>query len=65
MMSGSTNVELFQNGSVRRRRGIDFLGSSDAGGFLQTIRTSTVTEELRQESPAITYITLTAPMGIL
>ena len=63
MMSGSTNVELFQNGSVRRRRGVDFLGSSDAGGMLQTIRTSTVVDELKQESPAITYITLTAPNG--
>ena len=64
-MDGTTNVELFQNGSVRRRRGVDFLGASDAGGFLQTIRTSAIASELTQESPAAAYVILTAPNGSL
>ena len=64
-MDGTTNVELFQNGSVRRRRGVDFLGASDAGGFLQTIRTSLIANELKQESPAIDFVILTAPNGSL
>lgn len=62
-MSGTTNVELFQNGSARRRRGVDFLGASDAGGFLQTVRTSAISDELKQESPAGVYVQLTAPNG--
>ena len=62
-MDGTNNIELFQNGSVRRRRGVDFLGASDAGGFLQTLRTATIPSELRQESPAGQYVTLTAPNG--
>lgn len=63
MMTGSSNVELFQNGSIRRRRGIDFLGTSAAGGNLQTVRTATIASELKQESPAIKYVSLTAPNG--
>jgi hypothetical protein len=63
MMDGSKNVEIFQNGSVRRRRGVDFLGTSDAGGNLQAVRTSSITAELKQESPAAKYVQLTAPNG--
>ena len=63
MMSGSTNVELFQNGSVRRRKGVDFLGKSSASTYLNTIRTSTVSDELKQESPSVVYVSLTAPDG--
>tara|TARA_R110000751_G_scaffold270515_1_gene370299 strand:+ start:11086 stop:13380 length:2295 start_codon:yes stop_codon:yes gene_type:complete len=63
MMSGSTNVELFQNGSVRRRRGIDFIGTSTLSTYLNTLRTSTVSEELQQESPAVIFVSLTAPNG--
>ncbi len=63
LMDGTTNVELFQNGSTRRRRGVDFIGASDAGGYLQTIRTATITSELKQESPASIYVALTAPNG--
>ncbi len=63
MMDGTTNVELYQNGSVRRRRGVDFLGASDAGGYLQTVRTATIANELKQESPAGIYVALTAPNG--
>jgi hypothetical protein len=62
-MSGTTNVVLHQNGSVRRRKGVDFLGASDAGGFLQTVRTSSISAELKQESPAIKFVRLTAPNG--
>ena len=62
-MDGTTNVVLHQNGSVRRRKGIDFLGASDAGGFLQLIRTSSISDELKQESPAVAHIRLTAPNG--
>jgi len=62
-MDGTTNVVLYQNGSVRRRKGIDFLGASDAGDFLQNVRTSSISDELKQESPAATHIRLTAPNG--
>lgn len=65
LMDGTTNIELFQNGSARRRRGVDFLGASSSGGFLQTIRTSTIANELKQESPAGKYVQLTAPNGNL
>ena len=64
-MDGTTNIELLQNGSVRRRKGVDFLGASDAGGFLQTVRTTTIPNELRQESPAAVRVQLAAPNGNL
>ena len=62
-MAGTTNVVLAQNGSTRRRKGVDFLGASDAGGLLQTVRTGSISTELKQESPAATYVELTAPNG--
>jgi hypothetical protein len=62
-MDGTTNVVLHQNGSVRRRKGVDFLGASDAGGFLQTVRTSSIGDELKQESPAAKHVRLTASNG--
>jgi hypothetical protein len=64
-MDGTTNVVLHQNGSVRRRKGVDFLGASTAGGFLQTVRTASISDELKQESPAISHVRLTAPNGTI
>jgi len=64
-MNGTTNVVLHQNGSVRRRKGVDFLGASDSGGFLQTVRTSSISAELKQESPAVKFVRLTAPNGTI
>lgn len=63
MMDGTTNIVLHQNGSVRRRKGVDFIGASDATGFLQTVRTASISLELKQESPAARYVQLTAPNG--
>ena len=65
LMSGTVNVELSTNGSIRRRKGADFIGVSDAGGSLQTIRTATEGAELNQESPAGFVVRLTAPNGDL
>ena len=62
-MDGTTNVVLHQNGSVRRRKGVDFLGASAGGGFLQTVRTGSISAELKQESPAAAHVRLTAPNG--
>jgi len=63
MMEGSTNVELLQNGSVRRRRAVDWVGASSSGGFLQTLRTGTTAAEINQESPSCIAVKLTAPNG--
>lgn len=65
LMEGSVNIELLRNGSIRRRRGVDFIGTSDAGGHLQTVRTSTVADEVKGESPSAVYVKLTAPNGSL
>ncbi len=65
MMEGTTNIELLQNGSVRPRKGIDFIGRSDAGGFLQTVRVSTFAAEGETEAPNALRIKLTAPNGNL
>lgn len=62
-MLGTVNVELLQNGSVRRRRGVDFIAANDSGDFLQEVRVSTETDEVRQESPAAVEVELTAPNG--
>ena len=64
-MDGTTNVVLHQNGSVRRRKGVDFLGESAAGGYLQTVRTSSISDELKQESPTAIHVRLAAPNGTL
>ena len=63
LMEGSINCELFLNGDARRRRGIDFIGSSTTGGFLQTLRASTPASETSMESPAAKSFKLTAPNG--
>ncbi len=63
MMDGSINIELFQNGSVRRRRGVDFIGASDAGGFAQTVRVSTFAAEGKAEAANAIRVKLTAPNG--
>ena len=63
MMDGTVNVELLQNGAVRRRKGVDFLGTSAAGGNLQTVRTASTLLELKQESPSAVHVELTAPNG--
>lgn len=65
MMDGTVNVELFTNGSVRRRRGVDFIGTAPSGDFLSTIRTSIASDEAKQESPSSIYAKLTAPNGSL
>lgn len=63
LMSGSKNVELLQNGDMRRRRGVDFVGQNTSGGYLETLRSSTKAEEASHESPAAVYAKLTAPNG--
>lgn len=65
MTEGTVNVELFKNGTVRPRRGVDFIGESDAGGYLQTIRTTTSGNEPAQESINGVYVRMVAPNGEL
>lgn len=64
-MEGSKNIELLQNGSIRRRKCVDWIGetASTGGGFLQLLRTNSVGSELKQESPAGVFIRLNAPNG--
>lgn len=62
-MDGSVNVELLRNAEVRRRRGLDFIGESDVGGFLQSLTTATTGAQ--QFSPSAIYIQITAPNGNL
>lgn len=63
LMEGSINVELLQNGEMKRRRGVDFVGESAAGGYLQQLRSSDKSTESVYESPAAFYAKLTAPNG--
>lgn len=63
MLDGTVNIELFQNGSVRRRRGVDFIGVSDAGGNLQSVRVSTFAAEGMAEAANAIRVKLNAPNG--
>jgi hypothetical protein len=60
MMDGSINVELLLNGSARRRRGVDFIGRSNAGDFLQQLRTGNTNDETNQDSPSAIAARLTS-----
>ena len=62
-MDGSINVELMPNASLRRRRGISFLGEDSAGAVVHTVRASTASTELKQESPSALYVRLTSETG--
>lgn len=65
-MDGTINVELLQNGSVRRRRGIDFIGADSSGSFMHLIRDDSPTaNESSAESPSAVFVRLTAPDGSL
>lgn len=63
LMDGSVNAELLRNGEIRRRRGVDFIGSSTGGEYLQDIRTYSLGAEPAMESPSGVYVRLTAPNG--
>ena len=64
-MEGSKNIDLLQNGSIRRRKCVDWIGetASTGGGFLQLLRTNSVSAELKQESPSGVFVRLNAPNG--
>lgn len=64
-MDGTVNVELLNNGEARRRRGVDFIGQSNSGNFLHTIRTGLVVDELIAEAPVAVWVKITAPNGDL
>lgn len=65
MMDGSVNVDILTDGSVRRRKGVDYIGQADSGGFTHQLRSSTKSNETSQESPAVAAVKLTAPNGSL
>ncbi len=62
-MDGTENIELLDNGSVRRRRGVDFIGQSTSGTYLHTVRTSTEAVETSLEVPSSFFAVLSAPNG--
>lgn len=64
-MEGTLNVELLQNGSVRRRRGIDYLGEISTDVFEATLETFATTADKDQQSPSVEKVSLTAPNGDL
>lgn len=63
LLEGSVNCELKINGDVKRRRGVDFIGVSTAGGYLQPLRSGADATETVHESPSSIFIRLTAPNG--
>jgi len=63
MMLGTTNIELLNNGEVRPRRAIDFIGANSSGNFMHELRTSSRGDELKQESPTPYRVELNAPNG--
>lgn len=61
-IDGSTNVELLQNGSVRRRKGVDFLGTASGGAYMETLRTAS-SVDTKQDIISAIRVKLTAPSG--
>ena len=64
-MDGSTNVELQHNGSLRRRRGVDFIGEISSGVTLATLDTFNISTETNQESVSAFRVRISAPNGDL
>jgi hypothetical protein len=62
-MDGSINVELLPNASLRRRRGISFLGEDANGAVVHTVLASTIVAETKQQSPSCLYVRLTSSNG--
>ncbi|MEO5350598.1 MAG: hypothetical protein H7836_13270 [Magnetococcus sp. YQC-3] len=52
LMDGSVNVEIFNDGSIAPRRGIDFVGSSSS---LTTVATPVVANQEAQHSPSVMF----------
>ncbi len=66
LMDGSINVEIEQNGSLLRRKGIDFVGANSSGVFLQNTRANSPAEdETDAECTSAVFVRLTAPDGSL
>lgn len=63
LMDGSINVELKKNGAIRRRRPVDFFGTSDNDLYLEEVRTGTVSAETAAECVSAAYIRIPAPDG--
>ena len=64
-MDGSVNVELQSNGSLRRRRGVDFIGEISSGVTLATLDTFNISIETNQESINAYRVRISAPNGDL
>ena len=47
----SRNIKITRDGVLQPRRGADFVGQSDTGNYMHTIRTSATSAETSQESP--------------
>ena len=62
-MDGSINVELMKNGAIRRRRPVDFFGTSDNDLYLEELRTGLLADEAAGECVSAVYIKIPAPNG--
>ena len=51
----SRNIEVFRDGSMSPRRGVDFIDISDGGDYMHTTRTIGTSSETSQESPSAEY----------
>lgn len=60
MMDGTVNIELFADGSIAPRRGIDFVGTSSA---LATVATPTVANQEFQHTPSVLFHRFLTPSG--
>lgn len=65
LMDGTINIELFRDGSIRRRRGVDFIGANTSSEFMPSVRSDLLTNEPFQESASATQVELTSPDGTL
>lgn len=57
------NIEVLRDGSIRPRRGADFVGLSESAAYIHTIRTGLATDELTQESNTGAFVPFKTTSG--
>ncbi len=61
----SRNIEILRDGSIRPRRGADFVGKSNSGSYIHTLRTGTAVNELTQESTSGVFASFKTTSGTI
>lgn len=61
----SRNIEMLPDGSIRPRRGVDFISQGDSGNYIFTTRTGSTASEISQESPSAIYAPFRTSTGEL